>query len=125
MSYAHYLQQQLRDSYVYENVEYYSTERVICAVAVVAAEMELRMNCQRCYVRYVLRAVSTAAAVVLPFYAATLWVIASLHTYSQSFCQQKEQQYPAFENRSCGAQISSHTPIPAPSLITAPSTCYL
>ena len=43
--------------------------------------MELRMYCQRCYVRYVLRTESTAAAaaaVVLPFYAATLWAISSL-----------------------------------------------
>ena len=34
--------------------------RVICTA--VAAVMELRMYCQRCYVRYVLRTVSTAAA---------------------------------------------------------------
>ena len=77
MSYVQYLQQQqLREL----RIRMYSTaERVICtAAAVVAAVMELRMYCQRCYVRYVLRAVSStaAAAVVLPFYAATLWVIA-------------------------------------------------
>ena len=44
----------------------------------IAAVMELRMYycCQRCYVRYVVRTVSTAAAaVVLPFYAATRWVV--------------------------------------------------
>ena len=47
----------------------------------VAAVMVLRMYCRRCYVRYVLLTVSTAAAaVVLPSYAATLWVIATPYT---------------------------------------------
>ena len=94
MSYVKYLQLQLRESYVYEFVVY-STERATCTAAVVAAVMELRMSCQRCYARYVLRTVSTAAAsVVLPFYAATLWVVASSYTYSQSFYKQtKQQQY--------------------------------
>ena len=49
------------------------------------------MYCQHCYVRYVLRTVSTAAvAVVLPFYAATLWVIASPYTVLPEFLQTKQ-----------------------------------
>ena len=54
----------------------YSTAARVIRTAAVAAVMELRMYCQRCYVRYVLRTVSTAAAAaVLPFYAATLWAV--------------------------------------------------
>ena len=77
------------------------------------------MYCQRCYVRYVLRTVSTAAAaVILPFYAATLWVIASPYTYSQSFLKRTERIivggiYPAFVGP---ASLLTHTP--APSRIT-------
>ena len=37
---------------------------MICTAAV-AAVIELRMHCQRCYVRYVLRTVSSTAAVAV------------------------------------------------------------
>ena len=53
MSYAQYLQQQLRKSYVYEYSLQHRTaqnERLICTAAVtVAAVMELLVSCQRCY----------------------------------------------------------------------------
>ena len=111
----------------HKRATYSTAARAVCKA--VAAVMELRMYCERCYVRYVLRTVSTAqqprelrirmyvvysrtcdvyssssssscdgathllstllrtvstaaAAVVLPFYAATLWVIASPYTPS-------------------------------------------
>ena len=89
------------------------------STAAVAAVMELRMYCQRCYVLYVLRTLcKAAAAVVLHFYAATLWVIASPYTYSQSFYKQNSiivaGNYTAF----CRTRIPTHPPPPAPSRIT-------
>ena len=82
------------------------------------------MYCRRCYVRYVLRTVSTAdAAVFLPFYAATLWVIATPCT-PRVFINKPNSikgagNYPAF----CGTHIptlnfppstfSHHHPPPA------------
>ena len=88
----------------------YSTAARVIRTAAVAAVMELRMYCQRCYVRYVLRTVSTAAAAVfLPFYAATLWVIASPCVRITV-----AGNYPAF----CGTRVPTHTHTPAPSRIT-------
>ena len=78
------------------------------------------MYCQHCYVRYVLRTVSTAAvAVVLPFYAATLWVIASPYTVLPEFLQTK--QYHSCRQLSrflWDPHPTPHTPPPATSRIT-------
>ena len=69
-----------------------------------------------------------AAAVVSPFYAATLWVIASPHTYSHSLHKQTGQQhyhsivvagnYPAF----CGTRITTRAH-PPQHLLAPSSTC--
>ena len=115
-----------RATYECTYVIYSRTCDICTAAAVVPAVMELlRMHCQRCYVRYVLRtAVPTAAAaVVLPFYAAALWVIASPAAYSQRFYKQYScsiivaGNYPAF----CGTHnipIHLTLPPPPPSRIT-------
>ena len=110
MSYVQYLQQQLRELRI--RMQSTAEERVICTAAEAAAVMELRMYyCQRCYVRYVLRAVSSAAAaVVLPFYAVTLWVIVSPYTPRVFINKQNiivAGNYPAF----CGTHpYTSHFP---------------
>ena len=75
----------------------YSTQRVIRTAAVYSScdgaahvlSTLLRAVCPTCSIY----SNTAAAAVVLPFYAATMWVIASPYTYCQSFYKQTEQQY--------------------------------
>ena len=89
----------------------------------VAAVMVLRMYCRRCYVRYVLLTVSTAAAaVVLPSYAATLWVVGHRITIYvlPEFLQTK--QYHSCRQLSRLRNPHPYSP-PSPLLASPSSTC--